>query len=339
MDKMFKRTLVGAAIATVAVAGSANAAVQLAGENFEIYGTAAAYNLYDAPEANDKDNTNTVGIESKIGFKGKHVYEDFGPDLIWQIESGWASHADSSWASDRGLLGGRDTFIGLGFDAGNIKIGRMTHAAYDIVDWPHSNPGLGNVFDWNNDLGASFQDRADNMIRLESAAMGPVKINATFSGMESSTSEMISSVAVYLNQEKFGLHAGYYHRGESEERDSTADGFFESHSYGVIGGNLYLDKLTLSAAYKMMDYDGDGQNAISATGQYMITDKLLVKLGYAATDDADGTEDTGDQAITGRLGYLLPSTYLYMDVRNYDFDDSDDTDDTTRLLIGAEYYF
>ncbi|NGN98578.1 porin [Grimontia sp. S25] len=333
MDKMFKRTLIGAAIATMAAAGSANAAVQLAGENFEIYGTAAAYNMFDSPAASGKDSNNTVGIESKIGFKGKHVYEDFGADFLWQIESGWASHADSAWASDRGILGGRDTFVGLGFDFGNLKIGRMTHAAYDIVDWPHSNPGLGNVFDWNNDLGVSFQDRADNMIRFESAAMGPVKFNVTASGMEKSTSDIIMSAAVYFTQDMYGLHAGYYNRGEAEDKS------FVDHSYAIVGGNLYLDKLTLSAAYKMMEADGDNQNAISATAQYMFTDKFLAKLGYASTDDADGTTDTADQAITARLGYLLPSTYLYMDVRNYDFNESDESADTTRLLIGAEYYF
>ncbi|AUI85607.1 hypothetical protein BS333_04050 [Vibrio azureus] len=333
MNKTMKRSLLGAAIATVAAAGSANAAVQLAGENFEIYGTAAAYNMFDAPKASGKDSNNTVGIESKIGFKGKHVYEDFPADFLWQIESGWASHADSEWASDRGILGGRDTFVGLGFDFGNVKIGRMTHATYDIVDWPHSNPGLGNVFDWNNDLGVTFQDRADNMIRFESAKIGPVNFNATFSGMEESTSDIIASAAVYFTQEKYSLHAGYYNRGEAEDKS------FVDHSYAIVGGNVYLDKITLSAAYKMMEAAGDKQNAISATAQYMFTDKMLVKLGYAATDDADGVADSADQAITARLGYLLPSTYLYMDVRNYDFNDSDDTDDTTRLLLGAEYYF
>ncbi|WP_394247522.1 porin [Vibrio profundi] len=340
MENMFKRTLLGATIATAAMTGSANAAVQLAGENFEIYGTAAVYNITSVPGASGAETTNGAGIESKIGFKGKHVYENFGPDLLWQIESGWADHSASGtdpWNSHYGFLGGRDTFLGLGFDAGNVKIGRMTHAAYDIVDWPHSNPGLGNVFDWNNDLGAPFQDRADNMIRLESAAMGSFKFNATFSGMEKSTSEMITSVAGYYTQDKFGLHAGYYSRGESA--DQAAAGAFKEHSYAIFGGNVYLDKLTLSAAYKMMDYDGNGQNAISATGQYMFTDKFLVKVGYASTDDADGTTDTNDQAITGRLGYLLPSTYLYMDVRNYDFDGSDDSSDGTNILIGAEYYF
>ncbi|MFA0568676.1 MAG: porin [Vibrio gallaecicus] len=336
--KFFKRTLLGAVIAASSI-GSASAAVQLAGENFEIYGTAAVYNMTIDSKDSATDTNNTVGVESKIGFKGKHVYEDFGPDLIWQIESGWASNADRSWDDSKGILGGRDTFMGLVFnDVGTLKFGRQTHAAFDLVDWPHSNPGLGNVFDWNNDLGAGYQDRADNMIRLESAAFGPVKVNATFSGMESSTSEMISSFAAYFTQDKYALHAGYYMRGDSE--DQTAADAFKEHSYAIVGGSLYLGKLTLTGAYKMMDYDGNGQNAISATGQYMLTDKMLVKLGYASTDEADGVAgDTGDTAITGRLGYLLPSTYLYMDIRNYDFNGSDESADNTRLLLGAEYYF
>lgn len=338
MDKMFKRTLVGAAIATVAAAGSANAAVQLAGENFEIYGTAALYNITSMPEPSGAETTNKVGVESKIGFKGKHVFEDFGPNLIWQIESGWASHEDhasgDAWNANKGILGGRDTFIGLDFDdVGSIKIGRQLVAAYNYVDWPHSNPGLGNVFDWNQDIGQGFQDRADNVIRFDSATWNGFNFQASLSGMEDSTSDVVTSVAASYSQDMFSVHAGLYDRGEA------ADKSFKEHSYGIFGGSLYLDKLTLTAAYKMMDHDGTGQNAVSATAQYMFTDKFLMKVGYAATDEADGTTDTDDQALTARLGYLLPSTYLYLDVRNYDMNGSTEDSDVTNLLLGAEYYF
>lgn len=55
----------------------------------------------------------------------------------------------------------------------------------------------------------------------------------------------------------------------------------------------------------------------------------------------------GDTAITARLGYILTSTYLYFDVRNYSTSVKDDVGlakdakftKFTNFLLGAEYYF
>lgn len=87
------------------------------------------------------------------------------------------------------------------------------------------------------------------------------------------------------------------------------------------------------------DRTNDKQAAYSATAQYIMNDQWVYKIGYAATTESDNGNDDDSQAITGRLGYLLPSTYLFLDVRNYDMVGSSKDDDGTRVLLGAEYYF
>ncbi|WP_086982700.1 porin [Vibrio aphrogenes] len=362
MEKIFKRTLLGAAISTVALAGTANAAIPLAGDAVQFYGQAAGYMLF----ADDQDDSNFgVDLESRIGFRGTVEFEDFAPNLIWQIEGGNANNGDKS-----GQLGARDTYLGLDFDGfGSIKYGRQLVATYNYVDWPHSNPGLGNVFDWNNDIGAGFQDRADHVVRYDSANWGGFSFQATVSGMENTVDALVASVAASYSADMFNVHAGYYNRGDYDSTGPNGENQYiidpntgevvlnpnydpngakvkvYGNNYAIVGGSLFLGDVTFTAAYKYMEQDSaagtNSQNAWSTTAQYVLNNKWVFKVGYAGTDDADmadGTgQDTADTALTARLGYLLPSTYLYIDSRNYDMNNSGDWNNF--VLVGAEYYF
>ncbi|MGF1707893.1 porin [Enterovibrio baiacu] len=370
MEKMFKRSLLGAAVAVAAVSGSANAAIELNGEAVQLYGQAAGFMQWNNNTNSDKAVSTT--IESRIGFRGVVKFDDFGPDLIWQIEGGNADNggfdADTPWKHDNnGQLGARDTYLGLSFDGvGSFKYGRQLVAAYNYVDWPHSNPGLGNVFDWNNDIGSGnvdsttgavsyggngFEDRADNVLRFDSANFGGFNFQATLSGMASNTDEMITSVAGSYSQDMFSVHAGYYtQKGFGEGADKGGD-----NSYYIVGGSFFIDSFTLTAAMKHMENDAyqiklddafvtsakADQTAYSATAQYVLDGKWVFKAGYASTSkvEVEGVkaDNSQDLAVTARLGYLLPSTYLFLDSRNYKMNNSDDWDNN--VLAGVEFYF
>lgn len=329
MDKFFKRSLLGAAIATVAVAGSANAAIDLNGKAVQFYGQAAGFMQFSAP-ANGNDSVTAV-IESRIGFRGVVEFEDFGPDFLWQIEGGNADNGGfdpaAPWThANNGQLGARDTYLGLGFDGvGSFKYGRQLVAAYNYVDWPHSNPGLGNVFDWNQDIGAGFEDRADNVLRFDSETFGGFNVQVTASGMAGNIDDKVLSAGASYQAGPVNIHGGIYNQPEKDL------------GYTILGATAGFDALTLTAAVKAMDNDGIGQNAYSATAQYVIDSKIVLKGGVALTDEADGTTDTNDLAVNARLGYLLPSTYLFIDSRNYKMNDADKFDHN--ILVGAEYYF
>lgn len=255
MDKMFKRSLLGAAVAMCAAAGNANAAIELMGENVVLYGQAAGSLQYWAPEKNGKDDTVEVEIESRIGLRGKVSYDNFAPHFIWQIETGNAWNREGN-ANGQGAFGGRDTYLGLEFDNfGQIKIGRQLVAAYDYVDWPHSNPGLGNVFDWHQTIDAPFQDRANDVIRYDSANWGGFDFQATLSGMTENTEALVASIAGGYTTELFNIHAGYYRQGSYDKRnkdcvsvspdmnDCKPNGTTVEAgdiSYAIFGGTLWL---------------------------------------------------------------------------------------------------
>lgn len=331
MDKMFKRTLLGAAVATIAVAGSANAAIDLNGKAVQFYGQAAGNWHFDRNE--NGDTSAGAEIESRIGFRGVVEFEDFGPNLVWQIEGGNADRGGfdpaTPWThNNNGQLGARDTYLGLAFDGvGSLKFGRQLVAAYNYVDWPHSNPGLGNVFDWTLTAGgAAIADRTDDNLRFDSENFGGFAFQASISGMNGNVDDKVLSIAANYQAGPVNLHGGYYTQPETDV------------SYFIVGANGGFGKFSYSAGYRSVDNDGAKQDAFSLTGQVMLTEKALVKIGYASSSDTDGAvADDGDQAINARFGYLLPSTYLYIDSRNYKNNGSDDFHN--RILIGAEYYF
>ncbi|MBE1274677.1 porin [Enterovibrio baiacu] len=346
MEKMFKRSLLGAAVAVAAVSGSANAAIELHGQAVQLYGQAAAsYQVWD-PSASGAETNAGVEVESRIGFKGVVEFDDFAPNFVWQIESGNANNRDSGtdpWNKYHGILGGRDTYVGLQFeDVGTVTFGRRTVAVYDYLDWPHTNPGLGNVFDWTNAIGAGYEDRADNVLRWDSANFGGFNYQATLSGMGSSTDAAVISLAGSYTGDNFSVHGGHYTQGEYDE---TADGATTQKgdvSYSLIGGSVWFGKATFTAGYKMMSNDlaNDDQDAISVTGQYWLSDKWLTKVGYAQTFESDLGTDNESTAITGRILYALPSMVWYADVRNYEMlNDKENSGSGTRFMIGTEYYF
>ncbi|MEI8609614.1 porin [Enterovibrio sp. Hal110] len=339
MDKTFKRSLLGMAVAVAAMSGTANAAIELNGEAVQFYGQAAGN--YHIDSNADGDTSAGAEIESRIGFRGVVEFADFGPDLVWQIEGGNADRGgfdpETPWThNNNGQLGARDTYLGLAFDGvGSLKFGRQLVAAYNYVDWPHTNPGLGDVIDWNLTAnGATIGDRVDDNLRFDSESFGGFSFQASLSGMTSSTDDKVISIAGNYQLGSTNIHGGYYTQPEADV------------SYYIVGANGGIGKFSYSAGYRAVDNDGQTQDAFSVTGQYMLTEKALVKVGYASSSDTDNaidkdgvaaTVEDGDEAINVRFGYLLPSTYLYIDSRNYKHNGSDDFHN--RILIGAEYYF
>ncbi|PKF51713.1 porin [Enterovibrio nigricans] len=363
MDKTFRRSLLGAAVAMAAVSGSANAAIELAGEAVQIYGQAAAsYQFWD-PAGTGKEQSAGVEVESRIGFRGVVEFDNFAPNFVWQIESGNANNRDSGtdpWNKYHGILGGRDTYVGFQFeDVGTVTFGRRTIAVYDYVDWPHTNPGLGNVFDWNNAIGADYETRADNVLRFDSANFGGFNFQATLSGMGADTEQAVVSVAGSYTGSNFSVHGGHYAQGGWTE--TTEDSYkFDTEtgekelvegetakkgdvSYSLIGGSVWFGKATFTAGYKMMDNDRDNtsQNALSVTAAYWLNDQWLAKVGYAQSMDSNASDkDDTSTAMSARLLYSLPSMVIYFDARNYEMlNDKDHADSGTRFMLGTEYYF
>lgn len=141
MDKMFKRSLVGAAVAAVAMSGSVLA--KPATDSVDLYGQ-VALSIWQFGE--DKiasgDQPLQFENESRFGLRGTKELAR-GPKLIWQMEGGNVGDAGANSG-----LGVRDTFVGFEFDdGGKLRAGRLLTPLYEIVDWPYSGQRAGAVFD------------------------------------------------------------------------------------------------------------------------------------------------------------------------------------------------
>ncbi|GAB2655036.1 porin [Vibrio panuliri] len=174
MDKIFKRTLVGAAVAFASAGVMAKQVGVNSDFDVDVYGVAAISVVnYDSDVTNiDKtsDNYNKVTNkssgydyenESRIGFRAsKQMFEDV--NVLMQIESGYVGEN-----GDGATLGNRDTFIGLDGSWGKVRFGRMLTPMYEIIDWPYANPGLGAAWDWGGDVKFN-RDRHGDMARYDS---------------------------------------------------------------------------------------------------------------------------------------------------------------------------
>ncbi|KJF92544.1 porin [Photobacterium leiognathi] len=363
MENMFKRTLLGAAIAAAAmtsISASAEGADAVAIEklkesfSYEVYGVIAMQALTrDYNEAGKalwaEDSNWKLNNESRIGFRGSKDFAN-GPKFIWQIESGYVGGSGNA-AGDSGKLGVRDTFVGFEGDSwGKIRIGRVLTPIYEIIDWPGSNPGLGDVYDWGYGIaGAAYQDRQSDTVRWDSPTWGGFSVDVAF-GRGDAVAEADSNwggAAAHYAIGPVTLQAAY-------ERNNSSDWINDTYLVGVQGN--FENGLGFFAQYKMMEADAqvagtadESQNAYTAGLMYNIADYQF-KVGYAANEDLerDGKKVayTDDSVISGQVMYFIdPSAVVYTRVRHVERADEaakrvdNQNPEFMEYSVGVEYYF
>lgn len=368
MDKMFKRTLLGAAVAlasTGALANTESSQVGIISDfNVQAYGVAAisAYTEKDK-KGYQWDN------ESRIGFRADKDFSD-NVNIFMQIESGWVG-TDGTGAT----LGNRDTFLGLRGDWGTLRAGRMLTPMYELVDWPYSNPGLGRVWDsaWAADV-AYHRDRHGNQLRYDSAQLGNFNYslstgvgdtgvdNNFFYGAKASlkAGDMFTfhaAVETEQNRQKKEAVAAAWEicadatgcgtgisQGDTYEKAGSAAEMVDTLGY-LIGFEASLPGgFGLAAAYKAGESDMKGgakseQSSVSVIGQYW-NGPWGFKVGYAANGDmeVDGSKqaDTSDYVVSGQIMYVKNGFVPYFRAGTYT---KNDGDSTPFVRVGLEYGF
>ncbi len=351
MEKMLKRTLLGASIA---LASSGVMAAEQVGINSDFnvsaYGVAAIsavnYNVTD----NRKASSGTaLENESRIGFRASKDMTE-GLNVFMQIESGYVDSTDWGHGGvSGGVLGFRDTFLGVKSDDwGQVRFGRMLTPMYEIVDWPFSNPGLGVVFDWGG-VGAHY-DRQSNQIRFDSLNYGGLTFalsagrdnggNKNGGGAATRDSYFGGANVKYTISKVTllgGVEAGNNFRGVSGDNNLAFIGGVDVALPAGFG---------VSAAFKHEEINSDNggndvsQDSISVIGQYWY-DNIGLKVGYAANFDSEldgATQDDADSVISAQLMAVVNGFVPYVRVAGRTLGGSDaDTDIVTR--VGLEYGF
>ncbi|HAS6342996.1 TPA: chitoporin [Vibrio vulnificus] len=336
---------------------------------YEVYGVIAmqaAYRDYDSGDAKTDDNLGGMQFnnESRIGFRGKKDFANFGPTFIWQIEGGYV---DPSFGGEGAGLGERDTFVGFeSASMGQIRVGRVLTPLYEVVDWPGSNPGLGDVYDWGGAIGgAKYQDRQSNTIRWDSPMYGEafsldVAAGAGDSAGLGAGDDFWAGLAAHYKIGPIQLDAAY----EGNRNIATENTTWDNDTYLVGVQGWFENGISFFAQYKMMEASAangvdEKQNAMTA-GLMYTTGDWQYKLGYAANFELERNgktiDNTDDNVISAQVMYFVdPSAVLYARARTLDFGDKAtyangwvDGDggtarwksaDYTEFSVGVEYYF
>lgn len=363
---MFKKTLLGAAIALVASGVTAKEVGINSDFNVDVYGVAAISLVnYNVTDNNDNSKGFVVENESRIGFRAhKEMFENVL--ITMQIESGYVDSTDWPHGGvSGGVLGFRDTFIGASGDWGNVRVGRVLTPLYEIVDWPFSNPGLGSVFDWGGIAG--HYDRQSNQVRYDSPKFGGFSFAASVGrdddnnggGNATRDASFVGANAKY-SFEKItfmgGVESGTRvtpakdagfefnpETGASDPVAATPEVQDDAFAY-IVGFEASLPAgFGIAAAYKGEELDNSArkvtQDSYSIIGQYW-NGPIGFKLGYAANleSETNGKTDKNSDSntISGQLMAVHNGFVPYLRVAGRTEGDND-TDIVTR--IGLEYGF
>ncbi|KDM93018.1 porin [Photobacterium galatheae] len=375
MGNVFKRSLLGLAVASAAVATTAQAAP--ATDTVDLYGQVAV-SVWQLGEDEIADGNQPLKVEneSRFGLRGSKELAR-GPNLIWQLEGG--NVGDDGTGSG---LGVRDTFVGVSFDdGGKVRLGRMLTPLYEVIDWPYSGQRAGAIFDGGGDVvGGARYDRQSNMVRYDSGNYSGFTFNvAAGRGTEKDKDSNFYGVGAHYATGLLTLHAAYemgsdrsvsasstFYRawlaqqgGNTPKFDEVEGSTTSDTDAYLLGFELNLGDFGLYGAYKheAADYE-DGKFKVDGSevtftdmdieqGSYSVgvvyngVENWQFKANYAANLEAD----VKGKAFSGSEDYIVSTNVTYF------LDDSaitylrpymiskDDSDAEFGWGWGVEYYF
>ncbi|MDX1302390.1 porin [Photobacterium sp.] len=355
MKNMFKRSVLGVAVAAAAMASVAVQA-KPATDTVDLYGQIAVSVWGGEAEG---DTLNVVN-ESRFGLRGSIDLEK-GPKLFWQMEGGNVGDGDAKIKDDSvdtANFGFRDTYIGFEFDAGKVRVGRVLTPAYEIVDWPYSGQARGKVFDWVTDVkGGVNYDRHGDSIRFDSAQFGAVNFSlAAGKGNVTEDGNNFYGAAAHIKAGPAVFHLGYelgtdreVTKAVKDDKDTPNDETVArvgSDTQLIIAGfEATFGSFGVHGAYKIMgaEYDDNSadqdQTAYSVGVSYSMEDWLF-RLGYAAQQDLETgnvkTTAGAEDIVSFDATYFLdPSAIVY--ARPYQI--TRDGESQFGAGVGVEYYF
>ncbi|KKD62116.1 chemotaxis protein [Grimontia sp. AD028] len=339
MEKMFKRSIVAAAV-TAAAFGSTSVLAEAA---FDIYGQVAVSVAQNAVTDTTDENAGKIEFDndSRIGVRGTKDFER-GPKIFWQMEGG--NVGDDGSGSG---LGVRDTYLGLDLEeAGKVRFGRLLTPFFEVVDG-YTGQSSGAGFSISNP-GSINYDRQPNMARYDSANLS----GFSFSLAAGRGEESVKGSNVYGGSLQYtaGFFTGKAGLEQVDDREiSATKGRGDATAY-VLGANFDFDGFGFHTAYVTGEVDPEDNAQTKASqdaykfGAYAVfADYWTANFNYAQANDFENggvkQADTGTRAITAQLMYSLdPSAVVYGRLVHLDKDGANQDSDLG-WRFGLEYYF
>ncbi|BDU36347.1 putative Porin [Vibrio nigripulchritudo MADA3029] len=345
MEKIFKRTLLGAAVASIALSGSALA--KPATETVDLYGQIAISVAQNAQTTDGADKPIVMDNESRIGVRGSADWER-GPTIIWQLEGG--NVEDDGKNSG---LGVRDTYGGFDFgDSGKVRFGRVLTPLFEVVDG-YTGQSSGGGFNVGN-TGNTNYDRQSNMVRYDSANLGGFSFAlGAGRGDEATAGSNVYSASGQFATGVFTAKLAYENNTDRESVDSAKN---RGDANAMIAGiNVDLEGFGVHAAYLTGEvkptggktgaagYDKGTQSAYKFGAYYTGVEHWTFNLNFAASTDAkvDGeTKKDKDQTITGQAMYSIDSNaVVYARLVHHTDKVAGESNSDLGWRLGMEYYF
>ncbi|MGF1694995.1 porin [Vibrio lamellibrachiae] len=344
-NKMFTRTLIGAAVASIAFSGSALA--KPATETVDLYGQIAisiAQNAqgYEASVDDTADKVIGMDNESRIGVRGVAQFER-GPKLIWQLEGG--NVGDDGSGSG---LGVRDTYGGFDFDeGGKLYFGRVLTPLFEVLDG-YTGQSSGGGFSTGNTGNVNY-DRQSNMIRYDSSDLGGFSFDlAAGRGEESIKGSNIYGASGQFNKGVVTAKLAYEHNTERPAGGALALDA-EMNSY-IAGLNLDFDVFGVHLAYLNSEakaINGEtgeaSSDAVKVGAYYVGVENWTFNLNYASNSDPEvnGAKVVNNTSVvTGQAMYSLdPAAVVYVRAVSQKNEVTEGSKSDFGWRVGMEYYF
>lgn len=242
---------------------------------------------------------------SRIGFKGM---EDLGGGsrAVFALEAG--INLDDGSSGQSGVLFGRQAWVGLGGNAGEITVGRhYSPYFFNLVTY-----GLGGGMGWGN-ASNYFTDasvlRVNNSLSYASPVMNGFRLRALYGFGENttlpggSTIGNIHSASLQYDRERFSANLAYEQRNTSQLNQDRYYAAGASYDFGVLKASVLLQA-------RRDDLNAARNNAAELSVQVPVArGYLLLDLGRVANRSV---ADADSLALSIRYDhYLSTRTMLY----------------------------
>lgn len=345
-----KKNVIALSIAGAMSLPAVASAVQVVGEDLEVYVKAhVSLDFTDPDTATGDSQTGISSNSSRIGFKGKHPLEN-GMTAFYQIES------KVSFDGGGGAVAGRNTWVGLQDGFGSVLVGYSDTPFKDLG-------GKFTVFgdtvaDRRAILGSSaiqstshaMDQRAKNMIMYKNK-FGPTEVkimystdlkgNSTPEGQDKNKNDAISGSVVYSDG-PLAVGAAF----ESESNVTNSDP--EQKVDGARLGAMYdFGGFGLGAIFESLSSDDIpdlDRNAYGINGTVKISSATKLQAQILVADDYKDVSSSGaTKTSIGVTTKIDKTTSVYVIYTQTDNDDNarfqgigDGHDDTLSTDLGGK---
>jgi len=323
-------------LVAVAIAGLLAAPLaQAQTANVTLYGRANMNMAFVNGAKTDGTNPTIFRVDSNSSRFGLRGTESLGGGLnaIFQIENG-----SINMSSTGGVLGGRDTFVGLSGGWGKFYMGFFT-APYDDITaiganntnntgilsqgalWAQATQEGAGAVVGNVSGGGGFDNRLSNSIRYDSPTMSGFQFSGQFATSErsstvggagqaagannnvtggpSSNSNIQSYSFRYNNGPFFGMVAYEYHHKIRGQVNSNLDDTALS-----IGAQWQFSSFNIAGKYEWLNYDATQTTDLKRTFWEISSTILVGANGNVYIAYGKANEGTGSAVAGTRIGQL-----------------------------------